>query len=59
MKYSYYLASLCLLFSTYCYSQYYQIDDKYRGDPFFRKINMNKLEKMLGLSYTLKGKNTI
>ena len=45
MKYSYYLASLCLLFSTYCYSQLYQIEDKYRGDPFFRKINMNKLEK--------------
>ena len=45
MKYSYYLASLCLLFSTYCYSQHYQIEDKYRGDPFFRKININKLEK--------------
>ena len=45
MKYSHYLASLCLLFSTYCYSQHYQIEDKYRGDPFFRKINMNKLEK--------------
>ena len=45
MKYSYYLASLCLLFSAYCYSQHYQIDDKYRGDPFFRKIDMNKLEK--------------
>ena len=45
MKYSHYLVSLCLLFSTYCYSQHYQIEDKYRGDPFFRKINMNKLEK--------------
>ena len=45
MKYSYYLASLCLLFSTYCYSHYYQIEDKYRGDPLFRKIDMNKLEK--------------
>ena len=45
MKYSYYLASLCLLFSSYCYGQYYQIEDKYRGDPFFRKININKLEK--------------
>ena len=45
MKYTHYLASLCLLFSTYCYSQDYQIEDKYRGDPFFRKINMNKLEK--------------
>ena len=45
MKCSYYLASLCLLISTYCYSQYYQIEDKYRGDPFFRKINMNKLQK--------------
>ena len=45
MKYSYYLASLCLLISTYCYSQDYQIEDKYRGDPFFRKIDMNKLEK--------------
>ena len=55
MKYSYYLASLCLLFRAYCYSQHYQIDDKYRGDPFFKKINMNKLEKMLGWSYILKG----
>ena len=45
MKYSHYLVALCLLFSTYCYSQHYQIEDKYRGDPFFRKINMNKLEK--------------
>ena len=45
MKYSYYLASLCLLFSTCCYSQHYQIEDKYRGDPFFRKININKLGK--------------
>ena len=45
MKYSYYLVPLYLLFSTYCYSQHYQIKDKYRGDPFFRKINMNKLEK--------------
>ena len=45
MKCSYYLASLCLLFSTYCYSQHYQIEDKYRGDPLFRKIDMNKLEK--------------
>ena len=45
MKYSYYLASLCLLISSHCYSQHYQIEDKYRGDPFFRKINMNKLEK--------------
>ena len=45
MKYSYYFAPLCLLFSSYCYSQHYQIEDKYRGDPFFRKININKLEK--------------
>ena len=45
MKYSHYLVPLCLLFSSYCYSQHYQIDDKYRGDPFFRKIDMNKLEK--------------
>ena len=45
MKYSHYLVALCLLFSTYCYSQHYQIEDKYRGDPFFRKIDMNKLEK--------------
>ena len=45
MKYSYYLASLCLLISSHCYSQHYQIEDKYRGDPFFRKIDMNKLEK--------------
>ena len=45
MKYSHYLASLCLLISTYCYSQYYQIEDKYRGDPLFRKIDMNKLDK--------------
>ena len=45
MKYSYYLASLCLLISSHCYSQHYQIEDKYRGDPFFRKININKLEK--------------
>ena len=45
MKYSYYLASLCLLISSHCYSQHYQIEDKYRGDPFFRKINMSKLEK--------------
>ncbi len=45
MKYLHYLASLCLLFSTYCYSQHYQIEDKYRGAPFFRKIDMNKLEK--------------
>jgi len=45
MKYSYYLALLCLLISSHCYSQHYQIEDKYRGDPFFRKIDMNKLEK--------------
>ena len=45
MKYSHYLVPLCLLFSTYCYSQHYQIEDKYRGDPFFRKIDMNKLQK--------------
>ena len=45
MKYLYYLAPLCLLISSYCYSQHYQIEDKYRGDPFFRKIDMNKLEK--------------
>ena len=45
MKCSYYLASLCLLISTYCYSQHYQIEDKYRGDPLFRKIDMNKLDK--------------
>ena len=45
MKYSHYLVPLCLLFSSYCYSQHYQIDDKYRGDPFFKKINMNKLQK--------------
>ena len=45
MKYSYYLVPLCLLFSTYCYSQHYQIEDKYRGEPLFRKIDMNKLEK--------------
>ena len=45
MKYSYYLVLLYLLFSTNCYSQHYQIEDKYRGDPFFRKININKLEK--------------
>ena len=45
MKYSHYLVPLCLLFSTYCYSQHYQIEDTYRGDPFFRKIDMNKLEK--------------
>ena len=45
MKYSHYLVPLCLLFSTYCYSQHYQIEDKYRGDPFFRKIDMNKLDK--------------
>ena len=45
MKYSHYLVPLCLLFSSYCYSQHYQIEDKYRGEPFFRKINMNKLEK--------------
>ena len=45
MKYSHYLVPLCLLFSSYCYSQHYQIEDTYRGDPFFRKIDMNKLEK--------------
>ncbi|OTQ30547.1 hypothetical protein [Gilliamella apicola] len=45
MKYSHYLVPLCLLFSTYCYSQHYQIEDKYRGDPLFRKIDMNKLDK--------------
>ena len=45
MKYSHYLVALCLLFSTYCYSQHYQIEDKYLGDPLFRKIDMNKLEK--------------
>ncbi|WP_334320662.1 hypothetical protein [Gilliamella apicola] len=45
MKYSHYLVPLCLLFSTYCYSQHYQIEDKYLGDPLFRKIDMNKLEK--------------
>ena len=45
MKYLYYLAPLCLLFSSYCYSQHYQIEDKYRGDPLFRKIDMNKLDK--------------
>ena len=45
MKYSYYLASLCLLISSHCYSQHYQIEDKYRGDPLFRKIDMNKLDK--------------
>ena len=45
MKYSHYLVPLCLLFSSYCYSQHYQIEDKYRGDPLFRKIDMNKLEK--------------
>ncbi|WP_143423492.1 hypothetical protein [Gilliamella apicola] len=45
MKYSHYLVLLCLLFSTYCYSQHYQIEDKYRGDPLFRKIDMNKLDK--------------
>ena len=45
MKYSYYLVPLCLLFSSYCYSQHYQIEDKYRGDPLFRKIDMNKLDK--------------
>ena len=45
MKYSHYLVPLCLLFSSYCYSQHYQIEDKYRGDPFFRKIDMNKLQK--------------
>ena len=45
MKCSYYFASLCLLISTYCYSQHYQIEDKYRGDPLFRKIDMNKLDK--------------
>ena len=45
MKYSHYLVPLCLLFSTYCYSQHYQIEDKYRGEPLFRKIDMNKLEK--------------
>ena len=45
MKYLYYFAPLCLLISSYCYSQHYQIEDKYRGDPFFRKININKLEK--------------
>ena len=44
MKYSHYLVSLCLLFSTYCYSQHYQIEDKYRGDPLFKTIDMNKLE---------------
>ena len=44
MKYLHYLAPLCLLISSYCYSQHYQIEDKYRGDPFFRKININKLE---------------
>ena len=45
MKYSHYLVLLCLLFSSYCYSQHYQIEDKYRGDPLFRKIDMNKLDK--------------
>ena len=45
MKYSHYLVPLCLLFSSYCYSQHYQIEDKYRGDPLFRKIDMNKLDK--------------
>ena len=45
MKYLYYLDPLCLLISSYCYSQHYQIEDKYRGAPFFRKIDMNKLEK--------------
>ena len=45
MKYLYYLAPLCLLFSSCCYSQYYKIEDKYRGDPLYRKIDMNKLEK--------------
>ena len=45
MKYSHYLVLLCLLFSTYCYSQHNQIEDKYRGDPLLRKVDMNKLEK--------------
>ena len=45
MKYLYYLAPLCLLISTYCYSQHYQI-------LFFRK-NAKYPPNLYYLSYML------
>ena len=43
MKYSFYIGIIFSLFSTYCYSQSFDIDEKYRGDLFFSKIDMQKL----------------
>ena len=43
MKYSFYIGIIFSLFSTYCYSQSFDIDEKYRGKPFFSKIDMQKL----------------
>ena len=45
MKYSFYIGIIFSLFSTYCYSQSFDIDEKYRGKPFFSKIDMQKLEQ--------------
>ena len=45
MKYSFYIGIIFSLFSACCYSQSFDIDEKYRGDPFFSKIDMQKLEQ--------------
>ncbi|WP_294966627.1 hypothetical protein [uncultured Gilliamella sp.] len=45
MKYSFYIGIIFSLFSACCYSQSFDIDEKYRGDPFFSKLDMQKLEQ--------------
>ncbi|SCC23217.1 hypothetical protein [Gilliamella intestini] len=45
MKHSFYIGIVFSLVSAYCYSQPFDIEEKYRGDPYFSKVNMQKLEK--------------
>ncbi|OCG19304.1 MULTISPECIES: hypothetical protein [unclassified Gilliamella] len=45
MKHSFYIGIVFSLVSAYCYSQPFDIEEKYRGNSFFSRVNMQKLWK--------------
>ena len=43
MKRFYYLGFLLLIYTSFCYSDTYIIDEKYTGAPFIKNINLSEL----------------
>ena len=43
VKRSYYLGFLLLIYTSFCYSDTYMIDEKYTGAPFIKNINLSEL----------------